>query len=80
MLASRLKCVLNVPTAPNYGPAIARAVEWLGDRYLLARPINAAADRIAGNTGILRAEPAKSSAAGGAPRVGKVAILPIRPR
>ena len=26
----------------NYSPAIARAVEWLGDRYLLAKPINAA--------------------------------------
>jgi len=26
----------------NYSPAIARAVEWLGDRYLLARPINKA--------------------------------------
>jgi hypothetical protein len=25
----------------NYASAVARAVEWLGDRYLLARPINA---------------------------------------
>jgi hypothetical protein len=25
----------------NYSRAIARAVEWLGDRYLLAKPINA---------------------------------------
>ncbi len=25
----------------NYGPAVARALEWLGDRYLLAKPINA---------------------------------------
>lgn len=25
----------------NYGTAVARAVEWLGDRYLLAKPINA---------------------------------------
>jgi hypothetical protein len=25
----------------NYSSAIARAVEWLGDRYLLAKPINA---------------------------------------
>ena len=25
----------------NYDPAIARAVRWLGDRYLLASPINA---------------------------------------
>jgi hypothetical protein len=29
----------------NYSPAIARAVEWLGDRYLLAKPINAAPSR-----------------------------------
>jgi hypothetical protein len=25
----------------NYGSAIARAVEWLGDRYLLAQPVKA---------------------------------------
>jgi hypothetical protein len=25
----------------NYSSAIAKAVEWLGDRYLLAKPINA---------------------------------------
>jgi hypothetical protein len=25
----------------NYEPAIARAVRWLGNRYLLAAPINA---------------------------------------
>jgi hypothetical protein len=31
----------SLPVA-NYGPAIARAVEWLGDRYLLAKPVNAA--------------------------------------
>jgi hypothetical protein len=34
----------NQPLKPlpvaNYRPAIARAVEWLGDRYLLAKPIN----------------------------------------
>jgi hypothetical protein len=24
----------------NYSSAIAKAVEWLGDRYLLAKPIN----------------------------------------
>jgi hypothetical protein len=34
---------LKVPPTVNYGSAIARAVEWLGDRYLLAKPINAAA-------------------------------------
>lgn len=32
---------LSLPVA-NYSPAIARAVEWLGDRYLLAKPSNAA--------------------------------------
>ena len=32
----------TVPSLPvsNYSSAIARAVEWLGDRYLLATPIN----------------------------------------
>jgi hypothetical protein len=28
------------PPVSNYDRAIARAVEWLGDRYLLAKPIN----------------------------------------
>jgi hypothetical protein len=28
------------PHAYDYGAAIAKAVEWLGDRYLLAKPIN----------------------------------------
>jgi hypothetical protein len=31
----------KLPVA-NYSTAIARAVEWLGDRYLLAKPINSA--------------------------------------
>jgi hypothetical protein len=33
---------LTVPRLPvsNYSSAVARAVAWLGDRYLLARPIN----------------------------------------
>jgi hypothetical protein len=31
----------SLPVA-NYGSALARAVEWLGDRYLLAKPINSA--------------------------------------
>jgi hypothetical protein len=31
---------LQSPPPANYSSAIARAVEWLGDRYLLARPIN----------------------------------------
>jgi hypothetical protein len=29
------------PSVSNYDRALARAVEWLGDRYLLAKPINA---------------------------------------
>jgi hypothetical protein len=36
----------NHPLKPlpvaNYGSAIARALQWLGDRYLLAKPINSA--------------------------------------
>jgi hypothetical protein len=28
----------------NYSPAITRALAWLGDRYLWAKPINAAAN------------------------------------
>jgi hypothetical protein len=31
---------MQSPPASNYSAAIARAVEWLGDRYLLAKPIN----------------------------------------
>ena len=30
----------------NYSSAIARAVEWLGDRYLLAKPIKAAPSHV----------------------------------
>jgi hypothetical protein len=48
ILGSRSKRVTNnrtdtVPSLPvaNYSPAIARALDWLGDRYLLAKPINA---------------------------------------
>ena len=29
----------------DYSSAIAKAVEWLGDRYLLAKPINAVPTR-----------------------------------
>jgi len=35
---------ISLPTA-NYSSAVARAVAWLGDRYLLAKPINAAPAR-----------------------------------
>ena len=38
---------LQSPPASSYDRAIARAVEWLGDRYLLAKPINAAPSRVA---------------------------------
>jgi hypothetical protein len=33
----------TIPSLPvaNYTPALARALDWLGDRYLLAKPINA---------------------------------------
>lgn len=41
MTEERKKPFQSLPVA-NYGSAIARAVEWLGDRYLLAKPINAA--------------------------------------
>jgi len=37
----------NLLPATDYSFAIARAREWLGDRYLLARPINAARSRSA---------------------------------
>jgi len=35
-----------LPTT-NYSSAIARAVEWLGDRYLLAKPIKTAPGLVA---------------------------------
>jgi hypothetical protein len=38
---------LQSPPLANYSSAIARAVEWLGDRYLLARPINTPTHRTA---------------------------------
>jgi hypothetical protein len=40
----RNQTIQSLPVA-NYSPAIARAVEWLGDGYLLAKPINAAPSR-----------------------------------
>jgi hypothetical protein len=36
---------LNPQPVANYSSAIAKAVEWLGDRYLLAKPINDAPNR-----------------------------------
>ncbi len=41
MTEQRNRPIESLPVA-NYRPAIARAVEWLGDRYLLAKPINSA--------------------------------------
>ena len=38
----------SLPVA-NYRSAIARSVAWLGDRYLLAKPIHSGHARIAGN-------------------------------
>jgi len=31
------------PLLKDYGVAVARAIAWLGDRYLLANPVNVAA-------------------------------------
>jgi hypothetical protein len=42
MTENRTYAIKSLPVA-NYRSAIARAVEWLGDRYLLAKPINSAA-------------------------------------
>jgi len=33
----------------DYGPAVRRAIAWLGDRYLLAHPVNVVARRRAGS-------------------------------
>jgi hypothetical protein len=39
MTENRTFPIKPLPVA-NYGAAIAQAVKWLGDRYLLAKPIN----------------------------------------
>ena len=44
MSDKRNQTLKSLPLA-NYSSAVARAVEWLGNRYLLARPINAASGR-----------------------------------
>ena len=41
MTEKRIQPLKSLPVA-NYRSALARAVEWLGDRYLLAKPINSA--------------------------------------
>jgi hypothetical protein len=54
----------SLPVA-NYSPAIARAVEWLGDRYLLAKPINSRQSRITGDRALINAlAQAKSKSVG----------------
>jgi hypothetical protein len=45
-MADRQNRSLKPLPMTNYSSAIARAVEWLGDRYLLAKPINAAPSRV----------------------------------
>jgi hypothetical protein len=45
-MADRQNPSLKPLPMTNYSSAIARAVEWLGDRYLLAKPINAAPGRV----------------------------------
>ncbi len=40
----RYNGIKSLPVA-NYNSAIARALDWLGDRYLLAKPINAQPSR-----------------------------------
>jgi hypothetical protein len=40
MLNKRSPQISSLPVA-NYSSALASALEWLGDRYLLARPVNA---------------------------------------
>jgi len=41
MTAKRARPPKSLPVA-NYSSALAKAVEWLGDRYLLAIPIKSA--------------------------------------
>jgi hypothetical protein len=44
-MADRQNHSLKPPPMANYSSAIARAVEWLGDRYLLAKPIRAVSEK-----------------------------------
>jgi len=43
---------LKPPPESNYDRALASAVEWLGDRYLLAKPINASTPPRRFNVGV----------------------------
>ena len=44
-MADRQNHSLKPLPMANYSSAIARAVEWLGDRYLLAKPIKFGSNR-----------------------------------
>jgi hypothetical protein len=46
-MADRQNHSLKPLPMANYSSAIARALEWLGDRYLLAKPVKAAPSRVA---------------------------------
>jgi hypothetical protein len=46
----------SLPVA-NYSASIARAVAWLGDRYLLARPMNASQSRTTSVRALFNARP-----------------------
>jgi hypothetical protein len=41
-MSARPRLESQSPPMANYSSAIAKALEWLGDRYLLAKPINSA--------------------------------------
>lgn len=63
----RVTSKTETPSLPvaNYDPAIARAVRWLGDRYLLAKPINAPRRTLAARAVERRLAPAPELAPGG---------------
>ena len=41
-MTEKINYPLKTLPVANYRSALARALEWLGDRYLLAKPINSA--------------------------------------
>ncbi|HEY2678383.1 MAG TPA: hypothetical protein VGI65_15525 [Steroidobacteraceae bacterium] len=42
----------QAPQQTDYSAAVARAVEWLGDRYLLAKPLTHSHQRIRHASGV----------------------------
>jgi hypothetical protein len=40
------------PPLKDYSTAVAQAIAWLGDRYLLAKPVNSGRPRTAGQSGV----------------------------